>query len=79
MPSLDHRADLVAFVSFDELVAAFTDDDGPPKVFHGMGTMLGVYPVNDEFVHWFAWTGKGLQHQFSTDTPPHDGLLEVSE
>lgn len=69
------------FLTLEELIANFTDDDGPPKVFHGYLTMLGIYPVDDDLVHWFSWTARhgGLEYQFSDDEYPQDATLWEDE
>lgn len=76
--SLQDQPTLLAFDTVEELVVAFTNEDGVPKVYHGMGTMLGVFPAGDEQVHWFSWLGDGFQHAFSTsDFPPDAERLEL--
>lgn len=76
--SLQDQPTLLAFDTVEELVVGFTNEDGAPKIYHGMGTMLGVFPAGDEQVHWFSWLGQGFQHAFSTsDFPPDAERLEL--
>ena len=68
--------------SLDELVSRFTLEERAPRVFHGLGTMLGVTPEGDDRVHWFYWSQcpSGLRYVFSTQYIPERTLaLDLSE
>ena len=77
MASIPDEPAPAVFPSLEALFDAFTDEDGPPKLVHGLSFMLGVYPVSSDYVHWFVGGSGGLEYQFSTaEFPPDMEILE---
>jgi hypothetical protein len=64
--------DLDSFTTLADIREAFSVSGRRPRIFHGMGTMLGVFPYQDDHVHWLAWFDDGFQHAFSTRHYPDD-------
>lgn len=74
MSAVSDHTKTQAVADIDELLAYFTNKGVKPKVFHGMGTMLGFHPWLGDRIYWFNWdeADAGFRHAITNRSYPDD-------
>lgn len=82
MSSIRDHEKTAAVSDLGELQSYFTNKGVKPKVFHGMGTMIGFHPWLSDRIYWFSWDAAdaGFRHAITNRTYPDDiEAIDLSE